>query len=231
MKPHGAAIVREHTVQHEREQMDVEIQCPSEALDDHYAPTATIGDAVAARAAPEEAEHRAYGDAADRAAQVVFPREQEPQAMRQTEDPLTDWYVGEHTIDQVRCPLRHAPAATPWTEPAALAREGDQPIPAAGGAPKAGKAAGQTSAPQEVTELLFDQAPRPVAVPQRRGLGAEGEMVPDDPVQDGGCGIVGLVAGRWLCHAPCRGAPRASSRNPWIRRESFDRVSHHYQPN
>ncbi|MCA1651716.1 MAG: hypothetical protein LC753_16075 [Acidobacteria bacterium] len=78
MKPHSPTVVREHTVQHERVQMDVEIQRPTEAPHDDHGPAATVGDAVTARAAPEEAEHRAYGDAADRAAQVVIPRQQVP---------------------------------------------------------------------------------------------------------------------------------------------------------
>jgi hypothetical protein len=90
----------------------------------------------------------------------------------------------------MRRPLRHAAAATARAEPAALAGEGDQSIEPAGGAPKAGKAAGQTSAPQEVAKLLLDKLRKPVAIPQRRGVFAEGlEMVADDPVQDGGGGI------------------------------------------
>jgi hypothetical protein len=89
------------------------------------------------------------------------------------------------------------PAAAAWTEPAPFAREGNQPLRAAGGAPKAGKAAGQTSAPQEVAKLLLDKLRKPVAIPQRRGVFAEGlEMVADDPVQDGGGGIARFMRGR-----------------------------------
>ena len=57
--------------------MDVEIQRPAEALDDHHGTAAPIGDAVTARAAPEEPEHRTDSDAADRATQVVIPRQNE----------------------------------------------------------------------------------------------------------------------------------------------------------
>jgi hypothetical protein len=195
--------------------MDVEIQRPTEALDDHHGAAAPIGDAVTARAAPEEPEDRADGHAADRAAQVMIPRQQVPQSMRQAEHPLTDWHIGPDVIDQMRRPLRHAAAATARAEPAALAREGDQSIEPAGGAPKASEAAGQAAAPQEVTKLLLDKLRQPVAIPQRGGFGAEGlEMLPDEPVEDSRSGIAGLIGGRWLRHAPWRGAPRATVRDP-----------------
>jgi hypothetical protein len=173
MKPHDATVVREHTVQHERVQMNVQVQRSTEALNNHYGAAATIVDAVTTRAAPEEPEYRADGRAADRAAQVVIPRQQVPQPMRQAENPLADWHVRKHMIDQMCRPLGHPPAAAPWAEPAALAREGDQSIQPAGGAPKAGEAGGETTAPQEVTKLLLDKLRKPVAIPQRRGLGAE----------------------------------------------------------
>ena len=134
--------------------------------------------------------------------------------MRQAQDPLTHRHIGKDVIDQMRRSLRHASAATPRTEPAALAREGDQSIQPAAGTPKAGEAASQTAAPQEVTKLLLDKLRKPLAIPQRRGLGVEGlEVVPDDPVQDGG-GIARFIGGRWLRHAPWRGALRATPRDP-----------------
>jgi hypothetical protein len=63
--------------------------------------------------------------------------------MRQTEDPLTDGHIGKDVVDQMRRPLRHPPAAAPWTKPAALAGEGDEAVQSAGHAAKAGKAACQ----------------------------------------------------------------------------------------
>jgi hypothetical protein len=95
MKPHGTPVVREHAVQHERVQVNVEIQRPTEALHDDHGPAATIDDAVTVCAAPQEPEHRPHGHAADHPAQVVFPCQQVAQPMRQTEDPLTDWHVGK----------------------------------------------------------------------------------------------------------------------------------------
>jgi hypothetical protein len=54
MKPHGAILAREHAVEHQRVEMDVEIERPTEALHDHGSAAAPIGDAVTARAAAEE---------------------------------------------------------------------------------------------------------------------------------------------------------------------------------
>ena len=133
--------------------------------------------------------------------------------MRQAEHPLTDWHIGQDVIDQMRRPLRHAPAAAARAEAAPLAREGDESIEPAGGAPKTSEAAGQAAAPQEVTKLLLDELRQPVAIPQRGGLGAEGlEMLPDDPVEDRRSGIARLIGGRWLRHALWRGAPRTTAR-------------------
>jgi hypothetical protein len=127
--------------------------------------------------------------------------------MRQAQHPLTDWHIRPNVIDQMRRPLRHAPATTARAEPAALAREGDQSIEPAGGAPKAREAAGEAAAPQEVSKLLFNKLRQPPAIPQRGGLGAEGlEMLSDDLVEDRSSGIAWLIGGRWLRHAPWGGA-------------------------
>jgi hypothetical protein len=39
-------------------------------------------------------------------------------------------------------------------------------------------------------------------------------VVTDDPVQNGGGGITRFIGGRWLRHAPWRGALRATPRDP-----------------
>jgi hypothetical protein len=145
MEPHAATVVREHAVQHERVQMDVEIQRATEALDDHHGPAAAIGDAVAALAAPEELEHRTDGHAVDRASQVVIPGQQVTQPMRQAQDPLTHWHVGKDSIDQVRGPLGHSASAAAWAESTPLAREAHELIVPAARAPKAGKSRWQDS--------------------------------------------------------------------------------------
>lgn len=142
----------------------------------------------------------------------MVPREQVPPPMRQAEHPLTDWHIGQHVIGQMRGPLRHAPATTARAEPATLAREDDRSIEPAAGASKAREVAGHAAAPQEVTKFLLDKRRQPVAIPQQGGVGAEGlEMLPDDPVENRRLGIARRI-GRWLRHAPWRGAPRATAR-------------------
>ena len=214
MKNHGAsAIPCEDTVQHEGMDMHVQIEGPAEPLDDGHGPAAAIRHAVATRAAAQPAQHGPHVHRDDRAAQIVVPRQLIPQAMGHAQDPLSDRHVGEHMIDEVRRPLGHAPAATPWAEPATLARDRHEAIHSAGGAPKSGEASSQTSAPQEVAELLLDKSREPFAVPQRRGVRTEGlDMVPHDPVQDRRRGIARLVCARWLRHAQSTGAPRANTR-------------------
>jgi len=166
-------------------QVDVEIQRAAEALHDRDGAAPTIGDPVAPSATAQEPEHRTQGHAGYRPTQLVIPREQVPQPMRQ--DPLSDRHVGEDMIDEMRRPLGHPPTTAPRTESPSLAREGAEAIQSAGDAPKARESADEASAPQEVAELLLDEARKPGAVPQRRGLRAEGlEMVPHDPVQNGG---------------------------------------------
>jgi len=57
MKTHDVAVLREHAVDDER--VDVEIQHPTKPLDDGHRTTATICNAITARAAPHESEHSA----------------------------------------------------------------------------------------------------------------------------------------------------------------------------
>ena|SRR5437870_4023860 len=190
------------------------LSAPTEALDDQDGATAPIGDALVARAAAEEPEHCADGHAADRAAQVMIPRQQVPQPMRQAQHPLTHWHIGPDVIDQMRSSLRHAAATTARAEPAALAREGDESIETAGRAAKAREAAGQTAAAEEVAKLLLHEAREALAVAQRRRFRAEGlEMVSDDSVQDGGRGIARRVGGRWRRYAANEGVGRATLRD------------------
>ncbi len=129
--------------------------------------------------------------------------------MREAQDPLTYWHVGQDVIDQMRRrPLRHAPAAAARAKAAPLARERDESIDAAGGAPKTSEAAGQAAAPEEFAKLLLDELRQPIAIPQRGGLSAEGlEMLPDDPVEDRRSG--NRPVHRWSMEAP-----RAVERRP-----------------
>ena len=94
------------------------------------------------RPAAERAEHRAYEDAGDGPAQRMIPRQHVPQAMRQTQYPLTERYLREHVIDQVRRAFGHAATAAARAHGAPLTRERHEPIEAAASATEARKATG-----------------------------------------------------------------------------------------
>jgi hypothetical protein len=63
----------------------------------------------------------------------------------------------------VRCRIGHAAAATGLTNGAALARQRQQPIPAAGSAKESYKAAGQNAALEIPTQLALDKPREPIS--------------------------------------------------------------------
>jgi hypothetical protein len=121
MELYAVPLVREHAVQHQHVQVDVEIERAAEALHDRNCAAAGVGDVVTACPPPEESEHLPHGHAANGPTQVVIPREDVPQPIRQTGDPLADRHVGKNMIDEMCGALRHAGAAAAWTESAPLA--------------------------------------------------------------------------------------------------------------
>jgi hypothetical protein len=147
------------------------------------------------------------GSAGHGPTQLVIPGEQVPQPLRRPQHPLSKRYARKHL--STRCAtarLRRPPA--PRAEAATFAREGDETILSACGAPNAGEATGQPSTAQEVAELLLDKSRKPLAVSQWRGVRTEGlEMVPYDPVQDDRYRIARFVCARWT-------APRTAHRRP-----------------
>jgi hypothetical protein len=120
METHDIPILREHAVQHERVQVDIEIQRTAEALHDRHRAIAAIRDALSPGAASQEPEHHPQRDADDSATQRVIPGEQVAQPMRQAQDPLSDRHIRQHVIDQMRRSLGHAAAAAPGQKPRPL---------------------------------------------------------------------------------------------------------------
>jgi hypothetical protein len=102
-------------------EVDVEIESATEALNDHHGAAPAVDDAITSCATPQEPEYCAHCDAGHGPTQLVIPRQQVPQPMRQTEDPLPDRHVGEDLIDEMRGPLGHPATAAPRTNPTALA--------------------------------------------------------------------------------------------------------------
>jgi hypothetical protein len=136
----------------------VQIQRPAEALDDHDGPATAIDDPVPARTPTHESQHAANGDAHDGATEVVIPGQEIPKPMRETQDPLTNGHVGEHVIDEMCRAVGHPAPGTTGTKATAFTRERDQAIGPTARTPKPCEATGQLPAPQEIAELLLNEA-------------------------------------------------------------------------
>ena len=108
--------------------MDVQIERSPEPLDHGHRATTTVLDAALARASAQEAEHGSGEQANDPAAHVVIPGQLAPQAVGQTQDPLSHGHVREYVINQVGGALGHPAAAATRTDREALARKGNQPV-------------------------------------------------------------------------------------------------------
>jgi hypothetical protein len=128
MKGQPAAVRREHAIDHQRVEMDVEVQRAPEPLNHHDSPAPAIGDAAPPRAGPQEAEDGSHVHAHHRATQIMIPREPVPQAIREAQHPLPNRDVGQHMVNEVRRAFGHAAAAATRTEAPPLARERHEPI-------------------------------------------------------------------------------------------------------
>ena len=175
--------------------MYVQIQRAAKTLNNGHRAAAPVHDPGRPRLAPQEAEHRARERPHHRAAQVVIPGQPVAQAMRQAQDPLAHGHRWEHTVDQVRGALGHAPSATARAIPAATTRKLDEPIQVAPGTTKPREAAGQPAAAEKGAELLLDEPRQPFAIAQVGGLCAKRlEVLADHLVQHTLRGVPRLIA-------------------------------------
>ena len=153
---HTGAIRREHAVQYECVDMEIEIEGSPEPLNHRHRAATPVRFAAVARASAQQAEHGADEHGDDRATQVVVPRQLVTKPVRQTEHPLhpsaaaapgtpalPHRNVGEHVIEQVGGSLGHPAAAATGTDRAALARKRDQPVEATVAAAKPREPAGE----------------------------------------------------------------------------------------
>ena len=108
----------------------------------------------------------------------------------------------KHPVDQVRGALGHPAPTTTRAEPAALAREPDEPIQAAGRAAKPREPAGQPAAAKERAKFVFHELRQACALAQARRLHAERlEVVVDNLVERAPGWMPGLVVEGRLGHA------------------------------
>jgi hypothetical protein len=91
MKLHRAPIrgYGEHAVEHQRVEVDVQVEHPTKSLYHRHAPTPGVRHATTASAPALPAEERVRVHAQHRATQLMVPREQIAQPVRQAEHPLT----------------------------------------------------------------------------------------------------------------------------------------------
>jgi hypothetical protein len=109
--------------------------------------------------------------------------------------PLAHWHLREYVLDQVRGGRGHAPGGAGRAQAAALAREGDQEIVAAGAATGAGKATGQDPALEVGSELALDVArdQRSVGIALAPTCQPGLEVLLHQPVESGALGTAAAI--------------------------------------
>jgi len=151
----------EHTIDAQRVKVHGQVQRTTKALNHHDRSAPFVAYAGPPRPGAQEAEHGSHVHARHRAAQIVVPRKQVPQAMRQTQYPLSQRNVGQHVVDEMGRPFGHpAPGAT-GTEPAPLAGERHEAIVTAGVAVEARETRAETPAGEEFAKPLSTNRGRP----------------------------------------------------------------------
>jgi hypothetical protein len=149
--------VREHTVEHERVYVDVQIHRAAEALKHRDAAAPGMLDAVRLSPGAQMAFDGLVQDACNPSAQVVTPRQQLAQPRREREHPRSYRNVWEDVVDEVRGAFSHAPPATTRTDSAPFEGEGHKPLGRAACAPEPREASRQEAAAQERPELVFHE--------------------------------------------------------------------------
>jgi hypothetical protein len=184
--------------------MDVETEAAGEALNHGDRPAATRRDALLLGSTALMAHDGAHEHAEHSATQLVVPREQVAQALREGEHPLAHRDRWKNCVYQMRGALDHAPTVAARTDPASLARQGHKSVVRAALTAKTRKAAREHAATEEATHAALDECGQRRAAGARRHVLEEGlEVVAQHAVQHRGLGVTRLVAGgiRWRHNA------------------------------
>jgi hypothetical protein len=148
---------REHAVRKQAVEVQVESGRRIGALVHDHGAGAGARQAEATCSAPVEARHRAHQDGANGAADARVVGAEQTDGVRQRQHPLAEGHVGEHFVDQERRGVGHAARAARGTEPATLARERDQLVPAAGIAMEPTETAREHATVEECAQFAFDE--------------------------------------------------------------------------
>jgi hypothetical protein len=115
---------------------------------------------------------------------------------------LAHRHLWQHLVDERGGAFGHPSASTARAEAASLAREGQEALERAVGAPQPGESMGEDSAGEELAELLLDEAGQAMSVAPVGGFPQEGlQMFADDGVEDRVLGVAGLIRAVRMGHA------------------------------
>ncbi len=152
-------IPRVDAVEHERVEVDVQIQRITEALHEgDGAALAACERHAGSRAPPQRGEDGAHEEAEHRARERAVVGQAVAQGKGQRQHPLPHGDLGQHAVDEVCGGVGHAAAAARRAEAAALAREGHDALASAGVAAYAHEAVGEDPQREERPKLAFDEA-------------------------------------------------------------------------
>jgi hypothetical protein len=174
----------EDAIEHDRVEMDVNVECRAESLDCRDRPALAVGNALAGRGAPQPGEDAADEHAQHRAGQRGVKGELIAQGEGQRQHPLAHGHLGDDAIDQLGGQLAHPAAPARGAEAAALAAERhDQLISAPLALDVHAAVLGPTTA-QVGAQLAGDKGGKSFAAPLLGGAGKKGlEMALEGAVE------------------------------------------------
>jgi hypothetical protein len=153
MKSQPLAFLREHAIDHEGMHVHIQIQGAAEALNDRDGPTPAVRHTIAPRTCTQEAEDGPHVHGHHCATQIVIPREEIAELVRQAQHPLPHGSVRQDVIHEMSRAFRHPSPAARRAKAASRARERHQAIVAARVAVKAGESRREAPARQERSKL------------------------------------------------------------------------------
>ena len=192
----------EDAVQHERMEVDVQLEATGEALDHGDRAGLAVLDAVGPGGARVEGEERADIHAAARRGTRRDPRRGGSGAGRVTSAPIAAPARAAAPRRRERGAFGHAAPATAWAEAASLAGERQQMLERTVRTPKPRETMAQDATREELAELLLDEAGQAMSVAAVRDFPEEGfEVLADDGVEHGVLGVAGLIRAVGMGHA------------------------------
>ena len=193
--------LREHAVEHERVEVNIQLQPTAKALDHRHRAGLPVLGAPHTRGPRVEAEQRAGMHAQHRAAQRVIPGEAVAQAIRKRQHPLTDRYPRQHGVDKRGGAFGHPPSSTTRTEAASLTGEGHETLERAVCAPQPREPVAQYATGKKLAKLLLDEARESMSVAAVRDFLEKGfQVLADDGVEYRVLGVAGPIRAMGMVH-------------------------------